>query len=129
MTQFIAKHGAGESQATPSDYCCFGPFVCTADKRLICPQYAVSCFWLDHLQRRMSKIEETLECGVDTLPPITRGCHMLKSNEYRGKDCLRAPSSRRCFQDKIGFVIVEDLVIVDEVFQQREGKEEEMKVK
>lgn len=64
----------------------FGPFVCAADKCLICPQYVVCCFWPDLLLRRMSKIEGTLECGVDTLPLITSGCHMLTSIKYRGKE-------------------------------------------
>ncbi len=62
--QFTAKRVTGESQATPSDYNCFGPLVFIADKCLICRQHAVCCFWPDHLLRRMSEIEETLECGV-----------------------------------------------------------------
>lgn len=68
VAQFITELATGESQATPSDCGCFGPFVRPADKCLICPQLAVCCFWPDHLLRRMSKIEGTLECGVDTLP-------------------------------------------------------------
>ena len=90
MIRFTAKHVTGESQATLSDSRCFGPFVFTADKCLICPQYAACCFWPDHLLRRMSKIEETVECGVDRLALINNGFQLLKANEYIGQECCSA---------------------------------------
>lgn len=48
----------------------FGPFVCTADSGVIWPLSAACCCWLGRLLRRMSQIEETQECGAETLPLI-----------------------------------------------------------
>lgn len=92
----------------------FGPFVCTADKCLICPQYVVCCFWPDLLLRRMSKIEGTLECGVDTLPLITSGCPMLTSIKYGGKEwessvCVLFFSRLNCCWHCGGFGHVDDV--------------------
>lgn len=61
----------------------------------------------------MSKIEETLVCGVDRLPLINRGCHLFKANEHIGKECCEELSFYMvaCFQDTS--LLLSWMVIVD----------------
>lgn len=110
---------------------CFGPFVFTADKGLICSQYAVCCFWPDHLLRKTSKIEETLECGADRLPLINSDCHLLKADEHIGKECTAWFLWLHVFKRKSLLLCCIKLLCITRfpVSRTCEGKEKEIRVK
>lgn len=108
------------------------PFVCTADKRLICrsphpraPQTPPSvALGLHHPQRRMSKIEETLECGADALPLIKRRLSYARTRWTGRRGMPSQPLCLRVSTDKIAFVAVRDSVFADGSFSasREEGK-------